>query len=239
MLLDGEHLIQEALGSGIPLQLVAAVDRLSHSEAADRAQRAGARMIVVTDAVLSAISPVRTPSGIVAIASRPISRLEDVFAGIPPLVVMLHDVQDPGNVGAIARAAEACGATGLVCSEGTADPFGWKALRGAMGSTFRMATATKQFLPDAIARARASGLRVFALTTDAGTLLPHCDLRTPAAIVLGGEGAGLPPLILDAADTCLTIPMQSPVESLNVAVAAALVLYEASRQRSAVVSNRN
>lgn len=239
MLLDGEHLIQEALGSGIRLQMVAAVDRLSHSEASDRAQRAGARMVVVTDGVLSAISPVRTPSGIVAIASRPISQLEDVFVGTPPLVVMLHDVQDPGNVGAIARAAEACGATGLVCSEGTADPFGWKALRGAMGSTLRLPTATKQFLPDAIGRARACGLRVFALTTHAGTLLPQCDLRTAAAIVLGGEGAGLPPHILEVADACLTIPMQSPVESLNVAVAAALVLYEASRQRTAVVSNRN
>src|SRR5688500_15058617 len=73
MLLDGEHLIQEALGSDIPLQMVAAVDRLSHGEAADRAQRAGARIVVVTEAVLSAISPVRTPSGIVAIAARPVS----------------------------------------------------------------------------------------------------------------------------------------------------------------------
>ena len=239
MLLDGEHLIQEALASGISLQIVATVDRLSHSEAADRAQHAGVQMIAVTDAVLSAISPVRTPSGIVAIASRPVSRLEDVFARTPPLVVMLHDVQDPGNVGAIVRAAEACGATGLVCSEGTADPFGWKALRGAMGSTLRLPTAARQFLPDAIGRARASGLRVFALTAHAGTLLPQCDLRTPAAIVLGGEGAGLPPHILEAADTRLTIPMQSPVESLNVAVAAALVMYEAGRQRTAVVSNQN
>lgn len=239
MLLDGEHLIQEALKSGVPLLMVAAVDHLSHGEAAARAQRAGVRIVVVTDAVLSAISPVRTPSGIVAIASRPVSRLEELFARTPPLVVMLHDVQDPGNVGAIVRAAEACGATGLVCSEGTADPFGWKALRGAMGSTLRLPTATKQFLPDAIGRARAGGVRVFALTTHAGTLLPDCDLRAPAAIVLGGEGAGLPPHILEAADTRLTIPMQSPVESLNVAVAAALVLYEAGRQRTAVVSNQN
>ena len=238
ILLDGEHLIQEALASRIPLQIVATVDRLSRSQAADRAERAGARLIVVTDAVLSAVSPVRTPSGIVAIASRPVSRLEHVFARRPPLVVMLHDVQDPGNVGAIVRAAEACGATGLVCSEGTADPFGWKALRGAMGSTLRLPTASKQFLPDAIGRARASGLRVFALTAHAGTLLPDCDLRPPAALVLGGEGAGLPADILEASDTRLTIPMRSPVESLNVAVAAALVMYEAGRQRTSVASNQ-
>jgi TrmH family RNA methyltransferase len=239
MLLDGEHLIQEALAADVPLQTVATLDRLSRGAVADRAQRAGARLIVVSDAVLSAISPVRTPSGIVAIASRPVARLEDVLARTPPLVVMLHDVQDPGNVGAIARAAEACGATGLVCSEGTADPFGWKALRGAMGSTLRLPTAARQFLPDAIDRARASGLRVFALTTHAGTPLQQCDLRTPAAIVLGGEGAGLPTHILDAVDTRLTIPMHAPVESLNVAVAAALVMYEASRQRTALVSNQN
>jgi TrmH family RNA methyltransferase len=149
---------------------------------------------------------------------------------------MLHDVQDPGNVGAIARAAEACGATGLVCSERTADPFGWKALRGAMGSTLRLPIAARQPLGDAIVRARAGGLRIFAMTAHAGTMLPDSDLRTPSAIILGAEGMGLPPDLIDAADARLTIPMRSPVESLNVAVAAALVIYEASRQRAVSAS---
>jgi TrmH family RNA methyltransferase len=92
-------------------------------------------------------------------------------------------------------------------------------------------------LPDAIARARAHGLRVFATTARDGTPLPHCDLRGPAALIFGGEGAGLSDDLLHAADARLTIPMQPPVESLNVAIAAALVIYEAARQRLGHTAN--
>jgi RNA methyltransferase, TrmH family len=90
-------------------------------------------------------------------------------------------------------------------------------------------------LPEVIRQARARGLGIFATTAHGGTPLPHCDLRAPAAIILGGEGAGLPADIVAAADTRLTIPMHDPVESLNVAIAAALVVYEAARQRRAAV----
>jgi TrmH family RNA methyltransferase len=233
ILLDGEHLVEEALASGIQLRLVAAAERVSHSAAVRQAERAGARVVLVSDSVLAAISPVQSPSGLVALAGRRDAPLDEVFAGGPQLVVMLHDVQDPGNVGAIARAAEACGATGLVCSERTADPFGWKALRGAMGSTLRLPTAAKQSLPNAITHARGAGLRIFATAARGGVPLADCDLRKPAAVILGGEGAGLPADLIELADTRMTIPMQPRVESLNVAVAAALVIYEASRQRAA------
>lgn len=144
---------------------------------------------------------------------------------------MLHDLQDPGNVGAIVRAAEACGATGIVCGQRTADPFGWKALRGSMGSSFRLPIAIKQPLDEALATARANGLRILATVARGGTTLPDCDLRKPAAILLGGEGGGLPATLIAQADERLSIPMQAPVESLNVSVAAALVVYEATRQR--------
>jgi TrmH family RNA methyltransferase len=232
MLLDGQHLIEEALDSGARLRILAVTEPAAAHAAVRRAERAGARVVVVTEPVLGAISPVETPSGMVAVATRPSGSLEDVFATPSTLVVMLHDVQDPGNVGAIARAAEACGASGLVCNERTADPFSWKALRGAMGSTFRLPTIAKQPLSDAIARARSAGMRIFATTARGGVLLPDCDLRMPAAIVLGGEGAGLPADLVGAADVRLTIPMQPPVESLNVAIAASLVIYEAARQRA-------
>ena len=231
MLLDGEHLIEEALVSGVPIDVAAFGERLGNGPLADRLRREGVTVVLVTDAVLSAISPVQAPSGVVGIARRPVTTLEGVFATKPPLVAVLHDVQDPGNVGAVVRAAEGCGATGVVCSERTADPFGWKALRGAMGSTFRLPVAAGRTLDEAIAQARASGLRVFATTARGGTSLPECDLRGPAAVIFGGEGAGLPAALIEAADARLTIPMQAPVESLNVAIAAALVLYEAARQR--------
>jgi TrmH family RNA methyltransferase len=185
----------------------------------------------VSDAVLKAISPVQSPSGVVAIGRRPSSDLDGVFARAPQLILLLHEVQDPGNIGAIVRAAEACGATGVICSERTADPFSWKALRGSMGSSFRLPLATRHPLASAIAMACGRGLRVFATTARGGTSLPECNLRVPAAIVLGGEGGGLPASIIESADERLTIPMHPPVESLNVATAAALIIYEAARQR--------
>lgn len=237
MLLDGEHLMAEALAANIQIDVAAFAEPLSSGGLAVRAQRAGAKVIAVTDQVMSAISPVHRASGAAALARRPNAALNDVFARTPQLVVMLNDVQDPGNVGGIIRAAEGCGATGLICGERTADPFGWKALRGAMGSTLRLPIAVKQSLPDAIERARANGLRIFATTARDGTPLPQCDLRGPAAIIFGGEGAGLPDDLLHAADARLTIPMQPPVESLNVAVAAALVIYEAARQRLGHLAN--
>lgn len=231
MLLDGAHLIEEALVSGVAIDVAAFGERLGRGPLADRLRRKGVKTVLVTDAVLSAISPVQTPSGVVGIAVRPTITLEGVFAATPPLVAVLHDVQDPGNVGAVVRAAEACGATGVICSERTADPFGWKALRGAMGSTFRLPVAAGRPLDEAIALARSRGLRVFASTARGGTSLPECDLRGPAAVIFGGEGAGLPAALIEAADARLTIPVKAPVESLNVAIAAALVLYEAARQR--------
>lgn len=234
MLLDGQHLVEEALAADLPIEVAAFAEK--HAEGrlvalAARTRRAGARTLAVTDPVLAALSPVQHPSGVVAIARRPGSSVDGVFAKRPQLVVLLSDVQDPGNVGAIIRAADGCGASGIVAGQGTADPFGWKALRGAMGSTFRLPIA-RQPLGEAIAAARTAGVRVFAAVPRGGTPLPQCDLRSPAAVLLGGEGGGLPSRLLDQADVRLTIPMRPPVESLNVAIAAALILYEASRQRT-------
>lgn len=233
MLLDGEHLVTEAIASGVHIEIAAFADRINGVPLVSAAERAGAHVVNVSDHVLEVISPVREPSGVVAIARRPRVSLDDVFARTPGLVVLLSDVQDPGNVGATIRAAEGCGATGVVCSEATADPFGWKALRGAMGSTFRLPVVAKRPLMDALMRARSEGLRVFATTARDGTWLPECDLRRPAAILFGSEGRGLADALVAAADARLTIPMQPPVESLNVAIAAALVVYEAARQRRA------
>jgi len=230
MLLDGEHLIEEALASGIDIEVAAFSERVAERPLPRRLP-SGVRKVIVSDAVLNAISPVRSPSGAVAIASRPLAGLDSAFARAPQLILLLHDVQDPGNVGAIVRVAEGCGATGVICSERTADPFSWKALRGSMGSSLRLPLATRQPLPSAIDVARGHGLRIFAADARGGTPLAACNLRVPAAIVFGGEGGGVPASIVEIADERLTIPMQPPVESLNVATAAALVIYEAARQR--------
>jgi TrmH family RNA methyltransferase len=234
ILLDGRHLIEEALASTTEIVVAALLDRRIKEDLADLAARieaAGATAVTVSEKVLSAVSPVREPSGAVAIARRATSTLATVLRRAPALVAVLDDVQDPGNVGAIIRAAEAFGATGIVTAPGAADPLGWKALRGSMGSALRIPIAVRVPLPEAIRASSDAGLRVFATVPHGGTPLTSCDLTGPAVVLLGAEGTGLSAAAIGAADQRLTIPMCGPPESLNVAVAAGVILYEASRQR--------
>lgn len=238
LLLDGAHLIEEAMAASLPIEVVVVADDAQgpFTELARRAEASGARVLAVTPGVLNAMSPVRQPSGIVAIGRRQERSLAEALAAAPQMVLMLDEVQDPGNVGAIVRAAEACGATGIVTGHGTADAMGWKALRGSMGSIFRLPVAVRQSLPEAVRAARALGIEILAAVPRDGVALTECDLRRPVAVLLGGEGAGLPDSLAALATSRVTIPMRRPVDSLNVATAAALIAYEAQRQRSSVLS---
>ena len=177
------------------------------------------------------MSPVRSPSGAVAIARRSLWTMADALASGNALIVVAHDVQDPGNVGGIMRTAEAAGATAFVATPTTADPLGWKALRGSMGSGLRLPIARAD-IGDVLRGIRAAGVQSSALVPRGGRSLFETDFQQPSALILGSEGAGLPADLLLQVDRRITIPMQHPVESLNVGVAAALVLYEAFRQRT-------
>ena len=240
ILLDGIHLVEEARAAGLPI-LVAAIAtkqtaRLrshenSFTHIAAELVTTGTRVVRVSGPVMAALSPVRSSSGLVAIAERTPVSLEHVLAGPAPLVVVLADLQDPGNVGAVIRAADAGGATGVVVSGRSADPFGWKALRGAMGSVFRLPVVRHENARTVIPAARERGLRVLAAVPHGGRPFSDADLAQPTAVLLGGEGAGLVPELVHLADEAISVPMRPPVESLNVAVTAALVVYEAARQR--------
>lgn len=234
VLLDGVHLLEEALAAGVRIEVAAFTEPLATgalAALAARTESSHVRTIVVPPQVLASMSPVRQPSGVVAIAEVRPASLDATLAGTRPLLVVLHEVRDPGNVGATLRAAEACGATGVVTTSGTADPFAWKSLRGSMGSAFRLPIATKVALHRLAEALDARGIPLVAAVPRDGTPLPEADLTGAAAILLGGEGAGLPADVVSGARMRLTIPMRAPVESLNVATAAALILYEAGRQR--------
>lgn len=235
VLLDGAHLVADAIAanSAIALAAVTTVSRAKPEIAAiaDSLARRGVEVTTVGVSVMNAISPVRSPAGIVAIADRPARALADVFARGVPLVAIAIDVQDPGNVGAIVRAAEAAGASGVVAAGASADPFGWKALRGSMGSALRLPVAGSADAEAAIDEARRRGCRIVATVPRGGTPVFETDLSGPVVILVGGEGPGLPAAIAAAAGVRVTIPMQPPVESLNAAVTAAVILYEAHRQR--------
>ena len=141
MLLDGAHLLAEALDAGIEVTDVAMAQNAAARPELAALRRRVPQTVLVTDAVIAAMSPARSPSGVVALARRPAGSEAAVFAGATPLVVVAVDVQDPGNLGALLRSAEAGGATGVIATTSGADPFGWKALRGAMGSAFRLPVA--------------------------------------------------------------------------------------------------
>ena len=236
MLLDGPHLIDEALAAGIALEVVAFDPDQVSGDLHHLLARLGTRAVAVSARVLDAMSPVRTPAGVVALAERPEPSAHDLWRAGTPLIVGAIDIQDPGNVGAIVRAAEAGGATGVVTTPGSADPFGWKALRGAMGSAFRLPVVRAASIAAMTADARTHGLRVVASVGHGGTPLHDAALAGPALLLVGSEGQGLPAEAVAAADDRVSIPMAPPVESLNVAVATALLVYEARRQRH--VDNR-
>jgi TrmH family RNA methyltransferase len=241
ILLDGEHLVAEAIAAGLPIEVAVFRDppapgaRDASTSLADAVVGAGGRVLTASEQAFGAMSPVQHPSGVVAIGRARTVSIADLFvqreAKRTPFVPLLIGVQDPGNVGAVIRSAAALGATGVAAIEGSADPFGWKALRGAMGGTFRLPVASAGTIDDIIAARDRTGIRLLATVPRGGTPLPEADLRGPTAILFGGEGAGLPDAATDAADGAISIPMRASVESLNVATAAALVLYEAARQR--------
>jgi RNA methyltransferase, TrmH family len=235
ILLDGPHLVGEALAAGLAIEqtVVAEADagRADVAPLVARCQRDGIPVTAATSMVMAAVSPVRSSSAIVAIAARPAEPAVDPFAAANALVVIACDVQDPGNAGAIVRVAEAAGATALVVAGPSADPFGWKALRGSMGSALRLPIAVHAHAQKTVSSAREHGCRIVATVPRDGRSLFDSDLTGPLAVLIGGEGAGLAPALVEAADIRVTIPMTPPVESLNAAVTAALILYEAKRQR--------
>jgi RNA methyltransferase, TrmH family len=234
VLVEGATLLQEARSAGWTIDVAAFTEQaLAQTDVARLFDDLGERVsrVIVPERILEAMSPARAPSGVVAIAQPHGWSLTEVLAAEPALVVVAVDVQDPGNVGAIVRAAEAAGATGVIASGATADPFGWKALRGAMGSVFRLPLVRVPDTRSALRACRERGLRILATALD-GAPVDTVALDRPCAVCVGAEGAGLPAAILDAADARITIPMQAPVESLNVAVAAGIILYEARRQRT-------
>ena len=234
MLLDGTHLVGEAIAAGVHVREAAfaatAVDDPDLRPIAEQLDRIGADVFAVTAPVMAALSPVRSSSPVVALADRPV-RYDRVFGAAAPLVVVLVDVQDPGNVGAVIRVAEAAGATGAIVAGASADPYGWKALRGSMGSALRLPIIVAKG-PWSLAEVRQRGCRVVGTTPRGGRPLFEADLAGSIALLIGGEGRGLPSELLAQSDERVSIPMEAPVESLNAAVTAALLVYEARRQRA-------
>jgi TrmH family RNA methyltransferase len=235
-LVDGWHLLHDAIDAGMAVETVAIAGQPPSAEDAallTRLSRAAPAMVVsVSSAVMDAISPVRTPAGVAALIRRRDVDRAQLFVPAPSLIVVAVDLQDPGNLGAMIRSAEAGGATGVIVAGASADPWSWKALRAAMGSTFRLPVDTRADTLAACDALSGHGLTLLAAVPRHGAAMDTTDLRAPIAFLLGGEGSGLDAALVSRADARISIPMKVPVESLNVAVAAGVLVYEARRQRS-------
>ena len=233
MLLEGPKLVAEALASGIDVVEAAASPRLAqggHAAVMGALRDRGVPVRLVDEGVLASLSEVETSQGLLALARRPVFEEERIFSGTP-LVLIAAGIQNPGNLGALLRTAEAAGATGAYLTDGAADPFSWKALRGSMGSAFRLPHRRRLSTADALARLQARGVSVVAADPGGAQRYDEADLRRPVAILLGPEGAGLSPAARARASAALAIPMARGVESLNVGVAAGVLFFEAARQR--------
>jgi TrmH family RNA methyltransferase len=222
-LLEGRKLVQAALESGIEVECAL----VSSGRATDEVRALEARGIEVVEAtakLFRSVSSLESPEGILAVGRRPERSVAELAA--EGVVVVSAGIQDPGNLGALARIAEAAGARALVLLKGSADPFAPKALRGSMGSLLRVPV----FEIDDLAALRKLGFRLAALVPRGGVDFRAADWKPPVAILLGREASGLDEGTIAGADLRVTVAMQGAVESLNVATAAALVLYEATRR---------
>jgi TrmH family RNA methyltransferase len=233
LLLDGWHLVADALSAGLLLAWVAVDVTRAPADARllERVRATGASIAEVTSAVMDAMSPVRAASGIVAVCPRPAIDPRALIVPAPALVLAALGVQDPGNVGTLVRSADAAAASGVLLDAQAADPWGWKALRASMGSAFRLPVWRTPTAIDQLRDWQRAGLRVVAADPREGACMYDVDLAAPTVIVLGGEGAGVPADALALADARIRVPMRARVESLNVGVAASLLVYEAARQR--------
>ena len=234
---EGLRLCEEALRSGLSIEAVIVSSELSSKKKAatlitDLGQVSN-RLASVSEQLLESISYTKTPQGIVLLAARLPSSREHLAANQkePSLLVIMHRVNNPVNVGAILRTAEAAGATGAIATQNTADPFSPKSLRGAMGSAFRLPIWFGATYADALAWCAGRGIQTICADVHASTGYAEVDWLRPSALILGPETSGLSQEEIGVANASVRIPMKETAESLNVAVAGGILLYEAMRQR--------
>jgi len=222
------HLLEEALRSPCEIGAVIVAESAQARAEAVVGGRPEAPLVVVPDQVFQQLAATESPQGVMTLVRLRGWRLEDLLSPLA-LVVVLDGLQDPGNAGAILRAAEAFGATGAAFLAGCVNPFNPKAIRASAGSVFRLPVATGLAGAGFRAACRTHGLTVYAARPGGGGAASAADFRGPCAIVVGAEGRGLAEGQWRDARS-VSIPTRA-VDSLNAAVAASILLYEASRQR--------
>jgi len=226
--LDGAHLLAAFLDSGgKPEEIYVSQAGLARDEIARLVQRSEpAPLTLLADSLFDAVSTVESPTGVIAVVPTPAAKPVPPDAGF---VLLLEDIQDPGNVGTLLRSAAAAGAEHVMLSPGCAFAWSPKVLRSAMGAHFAVNVVEGADLEAWVKAFRGTSI---ALDGWSGQSLYDLDLRTSIALAVGNEGSGLSPALAAAATVRARIPMSQRTESLNAAAAGTVALFEAARQRS-------
>ena len=238
MAIEGLRIIEEAIRSGLRFHSVffSETGRV-HAERLLPQISSHTDVLLLPDKVFSSVVATDSPQGVAALVKPKPTRLDDILQEPREnlLMIGLAGVQDPGNVGTVIRSAEAFSARAVLLGEKTASHFSAKVVRASAGSVFR-APIIRVPLAAAVRDLKGQGIRVIATSSHKGKLLDEIDLTGPLALLIGNEGAGLPPAIAAQADELVTIPHSPRVESLNAGIAASILLYEIQRQRKTVVN---
>lgn len=233
--IEGVRLAAEALASGLVIE-GAFADALALTEPkmallARQITALNAPFFPSSTDVIRALGDTVQSQGIILLARRPKAEADTFASGPAPLILGFDRLQDPGNVGTLIRTAEAAGVEGVVSLKGSADIFSPKALRSAMGSAFRLPLIDAASATDLLDLQNRKKLRIVAAAGDGEQDYTDYDWNSPTLLLLGNEGGGVAPELMARCDQRLRIPMHGPVESLNVAAAGAVMLFEAARQR--------
>jgi RNA methyltransferase, TrmH family len=228
-LLEGTHLLEAARIANAPLDTACCTEAwlAQHLDLWQQLGTIARRLEVVSPDVLQALATTTTPDGIVAT----VQRLPSPLPQFHHLGLVLETIQDPGNLGTMIRTAAAAGAEGLLLSADSVDLDHPKVLRASAGQWFQVPIGVSADLGADLQHYKMQGLQIMATCPTATQSYWQVDFHQPTLILLGNEGGGLSPALIELADAQVNIPLSAGVESLNVAIAAALILYEAKRQR--------
>jgi TrmH family RNA methyltransferase len=232
LVLEGPRLVADALRRGVRLDALYLGPNAQQSfgPLVAQAAAAGVRVAQLKEGVLEKVGTTRTPQPVLAVAPVPDPPTLAELAARPGPVVVTVDVADPGNLGTVLRSAEAAGAAGVICCGGV-DGLNPKVVRASAGAVFAVPVLGADDPAAVLVPLRAAGRRTYATVATGGVPYTAAPLADPVAVVMGSEANGLPAAVTDLLDGSITIPMVGATESLNVAVAASLLLFEAARQR--------
>ncbi|QGQ94646.1 RNA methyltransferase [Paenibacillus psychroresistens] len=229
-ILEGIHLVREALQADLKLEVILFSLEKGYPDELSLAGDLFIEIIGVSDAVLAKCSDTQTPQGVLAVALKPEWSKERLLEQENGLVIVIDGVQDPGNLGTIIRSADAVGATGVVLGKGTVDLYNPKTIRSTMGSLFHLPILEFDLL-DLLPLARDKNIEIVGTSLQADQSCYELDMTQTIWFILGNEGSGVSASIQPYISQQVIIPMRGKAESLNVAMAGTVLLFEAGRQR--------